>query len=78
MVLKRPCSNQKINKKPRPLEVILLSMGFSENTSVLDYVIGLRKRIQKLFTKFKEIHPFPSQLVPNMVEIRVFRSWKML
>ena len=54
MVLKTPCSNQKINKKPRPLEVILLSMDFSENTSVLDYVIGLRKRIQKLFTKLKE------------------------
>ena len=53
-------------------------MGFSANNFVLDYVIGLRKGIQKLFTKFKEIHPFPSQLVPNMVEIRVFRSWEML
>ena len=69
MVLKTPCSNQKINKKPRPLEVILLSMGFSENTSVLDYVIGLRKRIPKLFTKYKDTQPFPSYLVPNMAKI---------
>ena len=48
MVLKTPCSNQKINKKPRPLEVILLSMGFSENTSVLDYVISCSERFPEV------------------------------
>ena len=67
--LKTAYSFRKINEKPLSLEVILLSMVFLANTFVLDYVIGLRKRIQKLFTKLKETQPFPSYLVPNMAKI---------